>query len=827
MESDNRLFANVILPLPLNKLFTYAVPNEFGDTIQPGCRVIVQFGKKKFYSAVVKEIHQTKPQDYTTKDILSLVDENPVVPAHLLEFWTWLASYYLCTEGDVYRAALPAGLRLESKTNIFINPNAESEKQELSAKEELIMQIIRDKKITTINELAAITKEKLLLPLINNLVKKKHILAEEVIRETYKPKFERYITLNSSVNSEIKLEEIFKDLQKAKKQLGLLMRFLQIAGKIDFPQTTVLVPLKKIQVTSEFSPQALNSLVLKNVLTIEKTITGRLDLNPRDVNLPKGLNENQQTAIDEIRTEFEGKNVVLLHGVTGSGKTEIYIQLIKDQIKNHKQVLYLLPEIAITTQIINRLRYVFGETVGVYHSRFPDSERVEIWNNLLRNDNQTYKIVLGVRSAIFLPFRQLGLIIIDEEHENTFKQQDPAPRYHARDAGIVLSGLMSAKCLLGTATPAIESYFNAKSGKYGLVKLSDRFGNIKMPEIKLADMCEARKKKQMQSIFTPQLLAMIKTTVENREQVILFQNRRGFSPYLECNLCGWVPYCKNCDVSLTYHKTGDQLKCHYCGFSTQIFTACKACENPTLSTRGFGTEKIENELQIFFPGLRAIRMDFDSTRSRKDYEKIIEEIESGRANILVGTQMISKGLDFDNVGLVGILNADNMLNFPDFRAHERSFQLMAQVSGRAGRKNKMGKVLIQTNSPEHEIIKMVVNNDYERLFEQQISERKKYNYPPYCRLVEINIKHKNQALAESAAMELSRKLVSVFNSRVLGPEAPLIPKLHNLYQQKILLKLEKQINLVKSKEIIRQSIQSLLSIEKYSTIQVIPDVDPL
>jgi primosomal protein N' (replication factor Y) (superfamily II helicase) len=826
MKTDSALFANVILPLPLNRLFTYGIPEEFAQDVKPGSRVIVQFGRKKIYSAIVRVIHQIKPAEYDTKDILSVVDDSPVIPEHLLEFWDWIATYYMCTPGDVYKAAIPAGLRIESETKIFENPDNETDKPELTNKEELILQLIKDKKITTIHELANITKEKLILPVVNNLIKKNYIRAEETIRETFKPKTEKYITLHKSINSEKKLETIFTNISKSKKQLDLLMRYLQLAGKMEFPKKKGLVPFKKLQITPGFSQHALKTLVTKNVFEIEEIVTGRLDLDPLDVNAAKGLDENQQQSMNEVLTEFKTKNVVLLHGVTGSGKTEIYIQLIKEQLKNKKQVLYLLPEIAITTQIINRLRYVFGEKVGVYHSRFPDSERVEIWNNLLKNDDKSYQVILGVRSAIFLPFRHLGLVIIDEEHENTFKQHDPAPRYHARDTCIVLADMMQAKCLLGTATPSVESYYNAKTEKYGLVELKERFGNIEMPEINLANMLEARKKRQMKSIFTPQLLTMIKETVENGEQVILFQNRRGFAPYLECDTCGWIPYCKNCDVSLTYHKSGNELTCHYCGYSTRVFTVCKACENPSLSTKGFGTEKIEDELKIFFPDFKAIRMDFDSTRSRKAYEKIIDEFESGRAQILVGTQMISKGLDFDNVGLVGILNADNMLNFPDFRAHERSYQLMAQVSGRAGRKKKMGKVLIQTSNPEHPVIKMVVKNDYKSLFNLQISERKKFNYPPFYRLIEITLKHKNQLLIETAAQDLARDLIAVFNTRVLGPESPPIPKMHNLYQKRILLKLEKQLNMKKAKEIIHHSVQNLLSKENYRNIQVINNVDP-
>jgi primosomal protein N' (replication factor Y) (superfamily II helicase) len=819
-------YANVILPLPLNKLFTYSIPAELVEITLPGSRVIVQFGRKKFYSAIVREIHENKPSDYATKEIISVVDDLPVVPSKLFSFWEWISSYYMCSLGEVYKAALPAGLRLESETRIFENPQLDESHISLSAREELILQIVKDSRITSISELMNLSKDKSTLPSIHNLIKKKYILAEETIRDTFKPKIEKYFTLHTKVNSDKKLQEIFTNLKKANKQLDLLMRYLQLAEKISFPDVKGLISLKKLQSTREYSAHTLKSLLSKEILQQEEVVTGRLDLSPQEINMPKGLNEQQKRALKEIESEFQHKNTVLLHGVTGSGKTELYIQLIREVLIKDRQVLYLLPEIAITAQIINRLRQVFGEKVGVYHSKFPDSERVEIWNNLLKNDHSSYKVILGVRSAVFLPFQNLGLVIVDEEHENTFKQNDPAPRYHARDTTILLAEIMKAKCLLGTATPSIESYHNAKTGKYGLVEIVERFGNLEMPEINLANMREARKKRQMKSIFTPQLLSQIESTVELGEQVILFQNRRGFAPYLECDTCGWIPYCKNCDVSLTYHKKGNQLTCHYCGFSTQVFSICKACENPGLSTKGFGTEKIEDELKIFFPNLHAVRMDLDSTRSRKSYEKIIDEFESGRANILVGTQMISKGLDFENVGLVGILNADNMLNFPDFRAHERSFQLMAQVSGRAGRKHRKGQVLIQTSNPDHPVVRMVMMNDYKSLYQLQINERKKFNYPPFCRLIEITLKHKNQAVVEAAAAELARSLIAVFNTRVLGPESPPIQKVQNLYLKRILLKLEKNLNIKKSKELTNNAIQNLLLKPGFRAVQVIPDVDP-
>lgn len=820
-------FANVILPVPLNKLFTYSIPEDLSGGIAPGSRVIVQFGKRKIYSGIVREIHNEKPSEYETKNILSVVEDAPDIPENYLEFWDWIASYYMCTPGDVYKSALPAGLRLESETRVFENPDGDAGESSLSPKEELILQIIRDKKFTSISEITALTKEKNVLPAVNSLIKKQLILAEESIRETFKPKIDKYITLHSSIDSQQRLEEIFISLKKSRKQLELLMRYLQLAGRIQFPDSKGLLAVKSLQETKEFSQHAITSLLKAQVFQVEEVTGSRLDLNPKEVGSAKGLNKSQKKAFEEIKENFKTKNVVLLHGVTGSGKTEIYIRLIGEQLKKNRQVLYLLPEIAITTQIINRLRHVFGNKVGIYHSRFPDSERVEIWNNLLKNEEDSYRIILGVRSAIFLPFSQLGLIIIDEEHENTFKQQDPAPRYHARDAGIYLASVMQAKCLLGTATPSVESYYNAKTGKYGLVELNERFGNIEMPLISLANMKEARKRRQMKSIFTPELLEAIKTTTENGEQVILFQNRRGFAPYLECESCGWIPYCRNCDVSLTYHKSGNQLTCHYCGFSTGVFTTCRSCENPSLTTRGFGTEKIEDELKIFFPGLKTVRMDLDSTRSRKAYEKIIEEVESGRANILVGTQMISKGLDFDNVGLVGILNADNMLNFPDFRAHERSYQLMAQVSGRAGRKNKKGNVVIQTGNPEHPVVQMVVKNNYKGLFQLQVSERKKFNYPPFLRLIEITLKHKNQMLVEAASIELARNLTVVFNTRVLGPQSPPIPKMQNLHLKRILLKLDRQVNISKSKDIIRNTIHNLMAKENCRNLQIIIDVDPM
>jgi len=661
---------------------------------------------------------------------------------------------------------------------------------------------------------------------IKRLIDKKIVKAEEFIKKKYKPKYEDYISLSEKLKDEKTLTEVLEKLKRAKKQSELLMSFIYLTkyGSDSFgglkPADEFLK--KDLLKHTEVSQANLKALIDKGYLVLQKKEVSRLKVSKYENIEYKELNKYQEKALTEIKNKFTEKNVVLLHGVTSSGKTEVYIKLIEEQIEQGKQVLYLLPEIALTAQITTRLEKIFGNKLGIFHSKFSDNERVEVWKKL---QNNSYKIILGVRSSIFLPFENLGLIIVDEEHENSYKQYNPAPRYNARDASIVLAQIHNAKVLLGTATPSIESYYNAKTGKFALVELLQRYKDISLPQIEIADTKEARKKLQMKSLFAPKLLNAIKETLEKKEQIILFQNRRGFSPFTECETCGYIPKCENCDVSLTYHKFTNQLVCHYCGYSERATRKCKACESLTMRTRGFGTQKIEDEIKAFFPEVKVARMDTDSTGSKKKYQKIIYEFETGKTDILIGTQMISKGLDFDNVALVGIMNADNMLNFPDFRAFERSYQLMAQVSGRAGRKHKQGKVIIQTSDKNHPIIKNVIENDYTAMYNSQTEIRKQYKYPPYYRLIEIKIKHKKKEVVNEASEYLAKQLKTIFGGRVLGPEFPVISWIKTWHIKTILIKLEKKISHKKSKELIRAAINHVKENDKFKYVQFLADVD--
>ncbi|MFO7829521.1 MAG: primosomal protein N' [Bacteroidales bacterium] len=824
--SNLPLFADVILPLPLKQLFTYSIPDSMQNSIGIGKRVIVQFGKRKIYAAIVHSVHNNKPKDYKTKDIVSVLDENPIVNESQLKLWQWIANYYMCSLGEVFKASMPSGLKLESETKVIYH--AENiDPVKFNSTESLILDYLEKTNIASVNDISNALNRKDALPVIKSLLEKKAVILEEKLKESYKPKTEIFIGLHESVKTEKQLNETFDSLKNAPKQLDVLMRFIQLSGKFmkkESAEVSKTVLIKE----SKSNHQTIKSLIKKNILTEYEQITSRLDHSASSTKEIKQLSIAQQHAYDAIHNEFEQKQVALLHGVTSSGKTEIYIQLIKEQIEKGKQVLYLLPEIALTAQIINRLKTVFGNRVGIYHSKFNDGERVEVYQNVMSsNTENNYDIILGVRSSLFLPFSNLGLIIIDEEHENTYKQYDPAPRYNARDSAIVLAQIHKAKVLLGTATPSIESYFNAISGKYGFVELITRFQDIKLPEIILTDTRRARKRKEMKSHFTPLLLENIEQSLERKEQIILFQNRRGFAPFLECETCGWIPYCTQCDVTMTYHKHKNELICHYCGYTIPSPKACKACGNTSMITRGFGTEKIEDDIKIFFPDAKVKRMDLDSTRSKFAYENIISGFEMGEIDILIGTQMVSKGLDFDNVGLVGILNADNMLNFPDFRAFERSYQLMAQVSGRAGRKNKQGKVIIQTSNPEHPILQFVLDNKFEEMYKSQMYDRKNYNYPPFCRLINISIKHKKADLVEKSSNQLAVNLKKIFGKRVLGPESPVISRIQNLYIKKILLKVERQRSFEKAKQLLDQQIIRLVTMDDFKTIQISIDVDPV
>lgn len=825
----DKIYIDVILPVAVPNLYTYHYSRKNGEAeIKPGMRVCVQFGKRKLHTALVVSVHTNPPESYKTKEIISILDEEPVILPWQIDFWRWLVNYYMCTPGDIYSAALPGGLRPEGQTQVFAK-ELPGNGIALSPNEQNLIKIIENNPGVTIDKIGQIAERKQVLPTLRKLNDRNLVSFEESLQDSYHAKTVEYLLLHPNLSIEKSINELLNHLEKrAPKQLQSLLAYLDLSGYL---KTKLAEKVKKADVIkkSKTSSAATKALIDKKIFIVEEIETSRLNSDFTQQKEIATLSEKQSEALISIKTQFEDKDVVLLHGVTSSGKTEIYIHLIEEQLKSGKQVLYLLPEIALTTQIITRLRNVFGNYVGVYHSKFSDAERVEVWNNLLgkkNNDSPDYKVILGVRSSIFLPFNNLGLIIVDEEHENTYKQFDPAPRYHARDASVILSSIHKAKVLLGSATPSLESFFNAKTNKYGYVELFQRHMDIKMPEIQVVDIRQAKRKKQMSSNFSPQLIDEIRKALNNEEQIILFQNRRGFSPYLECADCGWIPSCPSCDVSLTYHKAFDKLICHYCGHQTYTIKQCKACGSLNLQTRGFGTEKIEDDLKILFPDARLIRMDLDSTRKKRAYEEIIDSFDSGQVDILIGTQMVTKGLDFNNVSVVGVLNADNMLNYPDFRAFERSFQLMAQVSGRAGRKYKQGKVIIQTSDINNPIIKQVVGTDYDNFFSTQLAERKAFNYPPYTRLINITIKHKQNELANKAANDLASMLRKQFGGRVLGPQSPVIGRVQNWYLKNILVKLEKSQKINDYKRLINRMISITRTQPGLSNLQILIDVDP-
>ncbi|MEQ2518736.1 primosomal protein N' [Bacteroides zhangwenhongii] len=815
-------YVDVILPLPLPKSFTYSLPDKNMEEVQIGCRVVVPFGRKKFYTAIVRNIHYCAPTEYEVKEISALLDASPILLPNQFKFWEWIADYYLCAQGDVYKAALPSGLKLESETIVEYNPDFEADAP-LPEREQRILDLLAIDSQQCVTKLEKDSGIKNILTVIKSLLDKEAIFVKEELRRTYKPKTEARVRLVGTAD-EKRLHILFDILSRAPKQLALLMKYVECSGVLG-AGTPKEVSKKELLQRADVAPSVLNGLVDKKIFEIYYHEIGRLDKQEKEIVELNPLNEFQQRAFDEVVQSFQEKNVCLLHGVTSSGKTEIYIHLIEEAIRQGKQVLYLLPEIALTTQITERLQRVFGARLGIYHSKFPDAERVEIWRKQLGENG--YDIILGVRSSIFLPFRNLGLVIVDEEHENTYKQQDPAPRYHARSAAIVLAAMYGAKTLLGTATPSIESWQNAREGKYGFVQLKERYKEIQLPEIIPVDIKELHRKKRMVGQFSPLLIQYMKEALEQKEQVILFQNRRGFAPMVECRTCGWVPKCKNCDVSLTYHKGINQLTCHYCGYTYQLPKSCPACEGTELVNRGFGTEKIEDDIKILFPEAAVARMDLDTTRTRSAYEKIIADFEQGKTDILIGTQMVSKGLDFDHVSIVGILNADTMLNYPDFRSYERAFQLMAQVAGRAGRKNKRGRVVLQTKSIDHPIIHQVIANDYEDMVGGQLVERQMFHYPPYYRLVYVYLKNHNEALLDQMAAVMADKLRAVFGNRVLGPDKPPVARIQTLFIKKIVVKIEQNAPMGRARELLLRIQREMLADERYKSLIVYYDVDPM
>ncbi|ASB51092.1 replication restart helicase PriA [Alkalitalea saponilacus] len=818
-------YADIVLPVPLPKLFTYEVPNEYHGTLAAGQRVVVSFGKKKLLSGIIFSLHNNKPEAYETKPIISILDDKPIVTLSQLKVWEWMADYYQCTLGEVYKAALPSGLKLESETRIFYNDEFEAE-TEMPEKTQQILDFLAAKKYSTISEINQFSGLKSCHHIIKQLIELDAVVVNEQLKGSWRPKTEVFLSLHNNVRNENSLRDAFDSLSRAPKQLEVLMLFLQSTGGVSEAMTGKEVLKKELASKAVNSSTAINELIKKEMLVqVKRNVDRLLTSKIENVQKVKTLSPEQDSALQETLKGFDENLPVLLHGVTSSGKTEIYIHLIDQAIKKGQQALYLLPEIALTTQITNRLKAHFGEKLGIYHSKFSDDQRVEVYNNLL--NNKSYRVILGVRSSVFLPFSNLGLIIIDEEHENSFKQFDPAPRYHARDVALVLGQGFKSSVLLGTATPSIESYYNVQNNKYRLVELTTRFEGMMMPEIIVVNTREAQRKKMMQSHFSPQLLEHISEALSNKQQVILFQNRRGFAPFMECMSCGWIPKCKHCDVSLTYHKHIHQLICHYCGYSSNVHATCQACESPTLNLKGFGTQKIEEEIGQIFPDASIARMDYDTTRSRKGYENIISGFEQGEYNILVGTQMVTKGLDFDRVSLVGILNADQMLNHPDFRAFEKSFQMMAQVSGRAGRKHKRGTVIIQTSDPEHPVIAKVRSNNYAAFYQEQIEEREQFNYPPFYRIIHLTIKHKNQNVTNQAANYLAGLLRSVFGSRILGPQVPPVNRIQDHHLQRIMIKYERKASPSQVKKLIRDCINQTLANERWKYVQIVNDVDPL
>ena len=759
------LYVDVLLPLPLEGLFTYAVPKEVEAQVRFGMRLVVPLGRSKTYVALAIKVHEEKPS-FNVKSVLEVMDDEPVLTASQFKLWKWIADYYMSPLGEVYNAAMPLGLKQ---------------------------------------------------------------------RDGFKPKMETYITLTPTYRNEQALHIALDQLARSPKQQKVFIDYLTLSHWDEFPNEKVERQRSEVSRDELMNYSHCTSTVMKNLverkmlMTYEKEV-GRLNhAGEPHLDQVKTLNEAQQEAYNQILFSFLSKNVTLLHGVTSSGKTEIYIHLIKQALERHEQVLYLLPEIALTVQIRERLQKVFGSRLGIYHSKYSDAERVEIWKKQLSSN--PYDVILGARSAVFLPFQKLGLIIIDEEHETSFKQQDPAPRYHARSVAIMMAAKMGqgtdCKVLLGTATPSMESYYNAVNGKYGLVTLNSRYQDIQLPEIKIVDIKDLQRRKMMQGPFSPLLLGSIKKALAAGEQVILFQNRRGFAPMIECRQCGWVPHCTNCDVSLTYHKNIQQLTCHYCGFTYQVPSVCPCCGSTELKGRGYGTEKIEDQIMEIFPEARVARMDLDTTRTRSAYERIISDFSAGRTNLLIGTQMVSKGLDFDKVSVVGILNADTMLNYPDFRAYEHAFMMMAQVSGRAGRKGKQGLVLLQTKSPQLPVISQVVHNDYAGFFHDLLEERRQFHYPPFYHLIYIYLKHRQNATVNEAAIEMGNRLRQWFGERVLGPDKPSIAKVKQMNIRKIVLKLENGIDLKRVREYLLMAQRQMLQDTRYNSLQAYYDVDPL
>ena len=819
MLTDHRYFIDVILPLPLERNFTYAITEAESKFIKTGFRVTVPFGKNKIYTAVVLKLHSNPPTAYTVKSIHSILDKTAIVNAYQFRFWQWISEYYMCSIGVVMSAALPAALLIESETTVGLLPEVDLQNPNLTDEQYLIVEALLQQSKLRIKDIQAIVNKKNIFKIINPLMDSKILTTSQNLIEKFKPKLQRCLRISKIYSTANALTRLKLELERAKKLRAIVFGYLSLSTQ----QKTISVSDLKLQTNA--SSSQIKTLIDKGVFEYYYIEIDRIKYENLEIGHNIDLSAAQSTAFQALNKSLETKAVCLFHGITSSGKTEIYIKKIESVLSHGKQALFLVPEIALTSQLVFRLKQFFGSQVVVYHSRFSPNERAEIWRKVLCNSKHA-KVIIGARSALFLPFSNLGLIVVDEEHETSYKQFDPAPRYHARDSAIVLAGFFKAKTILGSATPSIETYFNAKiENKYGYVFLNKRYNKAKLPKIELVNLSDKYKRKRMKGHFSDRLITEIKNSLESGHQVILFQNRRGYAPVVSCNSCGYIPHCSNCDVSLTYHQYSKQLRCHYCSYTIALKTDCCSCGSHDLDHKGFGTEQIQEEAQALFPKASIGRMDFDTTRGKYDYERIIQSFEKQNIDILVGTQMLTKGLDFRNVKLVGVLNADQLINFPDFRSHERSFQLLQQVSGRAGRTDVKGIVLIQSFNPNHNILQQVSTNDYQKMFEEQAYQRRNYKYPPYCRLIKLTLKHRDLSLVNEGADWLKSALFQVFGDCVLGPEFPPIPRIRNLYHKNILIKIPSEQSLKKTKQILTKIKNSFVRTAVFRPVRLLVNVD--
>ena len=819
MHTIDVFFIDVILPLSLERNFTYAITKAEADFIKVGARVAVPFGKSKVYTGLVYNIHHIAPTAYEAKSIHSILDEFPVVNQFQFKLWEWMSSYYLCSMGEIMRAAMPNAFLLESETIISLNPSLEFEVNSLKDDEYLVFEALQHQSSLKVDEINAIIDRKNSFPVLKRLLDQKVIVLDQELSEKYKPKLIRCVRLHPNYQHENGLQELIETLKSASKQREIVLSYFNLAT------ATKQIKVADLKIKSKGTSTQIKTLIDKEIFEEYHYQTDRIQFQDSDNDASTELNSYQKTALDEIDGLFDIQNIALLHGVTSSGKTEIYVKKIESILAAGKQALYLVPEIALTSQLVQRLQKYFGNQIAVYHSRYSQNERLEVWNHVL-NQSENARVVIGARSSVFLPFSNLGLIIVDEEHEQSYKQFDPSPRYHARDTAIVLAALFKAKTLLGSATPSLESFYNAtKENKYGYVALNKRFNNVLMPEIELVDLTDKHKRKRMTGHFSDRLITEIKETLEAQSQVILFQNRRGYSPVVSCNTCGHTPECPNCDVSLTFHQYKNELRCHYCSHTMAMQQFCGACGGVEIDSKGFGTEQIQEEIELLFPDAKVARMDLDTTRGKYSYDRIISSFENKEVDILVGTQMVTKGLDFRHVKLVGVLNADQLINFPDFRAHERSFQLLQQVAGRAGRTDTRGQVIIQTYNPHHTILQQVSINDYESMFIEQLEDRRIYKYPPFCRLIKLTIKHKDYNKVNEGAEWLAVSLRHVFKENVLGPEFPVVSRIRNQYHKNILLKIPQNQSLIKTKSVLQKIKMSFSSTRDFRAVRLLINVD--